>query len=167
MVDHTKMEWRGKAGGRRPGGGGGRDGRLRIAVLVNGRAVVHVIGSASLRTDAEDHRRASSRVGDRGGGGGPGDRRPEVGCGRDGRRSMAVLVNSRDATRLLGSTSMRGEAVGSRGATSQASLFACASTLVRRGEYRAQTGTFARFCFCKNNKRTIIIMVGDALRERL
>jgi hypothetical protein len=61
--------------------------------------------------------------GGRGGGGGPGGRRPEVGCGRDGRRRMAVPVISRDATRLLGSTSLRGEAVGSRGASSHARLF--------------------------------------------
>jgi hypothetical protein len=73
--------------GRRPAPwGGGRVGRLRIAALVNGRAAVHVLGSASLRTDAEDHRRTSSRVGGRGGGGGPGGRRPEVGCCRDGLR---------------------------------------------------------------------------------
>jgi hypothetical protein len=50
------MEWRGKAGGRLPGVGGGRDGRLRIAALVNGRAAVHVLGSTSLHADAEDHR---------------------------------------------------------------------------------------------------------------
>ena len=100
------MEWRGKAGGRRPGGGGGRDGRLRIAALVNDRAAVRVLGSASLRADAEDHRRAGT--------GGPGGRRPEVGCGRDGRRRMTALVNSRAAVRLLGSASLRGDAVGSR-----------------------------------------------------
>jgi hypothetical protein len=52
-----------KAGDRRPGGGGGRDGRLRIAALANGRAAVRVLGSASLRADAVDHRRASCRVG--------------------------------------------------------------------------------------------------------
>ena len=49
--------------GRRSEGGGDRDGRLRIAALANGRAVVRVLGSASLRVDAVDRRRASSRVG--------------------------------------------------------------------------------------------------------
>ena len=49
--------------GRRSEGGGDRDGRLRIAVLTNGRAVVRVLGSASLRADAVDRRRAPSRVG--------------------------------------------------------------------------------------------------------
>jgi hypothetical protein len=122
MAEATKMEWRGKTGGRRPGGGGGRDGRQRIAALVNGRAAVRVLGSASLRADAVDHRRASSRVGGRGGKGGPGGRRPEVGCGRDGRRRMAALVNSRAAVRLLGSASLRGDAVGRRGASSHVDL---------------------------------------------
>jgi hypothetical protein len=39
------------------------------------------------------------------------------------------------------------------------SAIACALILVRRGEYRAQTGIWqdAKFCFCKNNKRIIII----------
>jgi len=58
-----KMEWRGKAADRRPGGGGGRDGRLRMAALVGGQAVVRVLGSASLGAGAVDHRRASSGVG--------------------------------------------------------------------------------------------------------
>ena len=48
-------------GGRSPGGGGGRGGRLRTAALVGGRAVVRVLGSASLRTDAGGRLRASSR----------------------------------------------------------------------------------------------------------
>ena len=39
-----------------------------------------------------------------------------AGCGRDGRRRMAALVNSRAAVRLLGSASLRGDAVGRRGA---------------------------------------------------
>jgi hypothetical protein len=123
MAEATKMEWRGKTGGRRPGGGGGRDGRQRIAALVNGRAAVRVLGSASLRADAVDHRRASSRVGGRGGKGGPGGRRPEGGGGRDGRRRMAALVNNRAAVRLFGSASLRGDAVGCRGASSHADLF--------------------------------------------
>ena len=38
--------------GRRSAGRGDRDGRLRIAALTNGRAVVRVLDSASLRTDA-------------------------------------------------------------------------------------------------------------------
>ena len=45
------------------GGGGDRDGRLRIAALTNVRAVVRVLGSASLRADAVDRRRAPFRVG--------------------------------------------------------------------------------------------------------
>ena len=49
--------------GRRSGGGGDRDGRLRIAALTNVRAVVRVLGSASLRADAVDRRRAPFRVG--------------------------------------------------------------------------------------------------------
>jgi hypothetical protein len=48
---------------RRSGGGGDRDGRLRIAALTNVRAVVRVLGSASLRADAVDRRRAPFRVG--------------------------------------------------------------------------------------------------------
>ncbi len=44
--------------GRRSGGGGDRDGRLRIAALANGRSVARVLGSASLRADAVDRRRA-------------------------------------------------------------------------------------------------------------
>ena len=60
-------KWRGKAGGRHPGGGDGRYGRLLIAALINGRATVRVLGSAPLRADAVDHSRASSRVGGRGG----------------------------------------------------------------------------------------------------
>jgi hypothetical protein len=62
-----------RAGGRRPGGGGGRGGRLRVAALAGGRAVVRVLGSASLRAGAVGLRRASSGVGSisvRGGGGG-------------------------------------------------------------------------------------------------
>ena len=118
MAEATKMEWRGKTGGRRPGGGGGRDGRQRIAALVNGRAAVRVLGSASLRADAVDHRRASCRVGGRGGKGGPGGRRPEGGGGRDGQRRMAALVSSRAAVRLLGSggrpRSARGAAGGAQ-----------------------------------------------------
>ena len=51
------------------------------------------------------------------------DAQKKLGCGRDGRRRMAALVNSRDATRLLGSTSLRRNAVGSRGASSHAHLF--------------------------------------------
>jgi hypothetical protein len=47
---------------RRSGGGGDRDGRLRIAALANGRSVVRAFGSASLRADAVDRRRAPSRV---------------------------------------------------------------------------------------------------------
>jgi hypothetical protein len=54
---------------------------------------------------------------------GPGGRRPEVGCGRDGRRRMTALVNSRAAVRLLGSASLRGDAVGRHGASSHADLF--------------------------------------------
>jgi len=50
-------------GGRRSGGGGSRDGRLRMAALADGRAVVRVLGSASLRADAVGRRRAPSRVG--------------------------------------------------------------------------------------------------------
>jgi len=46
-----------------------------------------------------------------------------AGCGRDGRRRMAALVNSRAAARLLGSASLRGDAVGRRGASSHADLF--------------------------------------------
>jgi hypothetical protein len=114
---------RGKAGDRRPGGGGGRDGRLRIAALANGRAAVRVLGSGSLRADAVDHRRASSRVGGQGGKEGPGVRRPEVGCGRDGRRRMTALVDGRATVRLLGSASRRRDAVGRRGASSRADLF--------------------------------------------
>ena len=49
--------------GQRSGGGGDRDGRLRIAALTNVRAVVRVLGSASLRADAVDRRRAPFRVG--------------------------------------------------------------------------------------------------------
>ena len=49
--------------GRRSGGGGDRDGRLRIAALTNVRAVVRVLGSASLRADAVDRRRPPFRVG--------------------------------------------------------------------------------------------------------
>ena len=49
--------------GRHSGGGGDQDGRLRLAALTNGRAVVRVLGSASLRADAVDRRRAPSRVG--------------------------------------------------------------------------------------------------------
>ena len=49
--------------GLRSGGGGDRDGRLRIAALTNVRAVVRVLGSASLRADAVDRRRAPFRVG--------------------------------------------------------------------------------------------------------
>ena len=82
------MEWRGKAGGQRDGVGGSRDGRLLIAAIVNGRAEVCVLGSASIRAE-------SSRVGDRGGKGGPGGWLPEFGCGRDGLQSMTALVNSR------------------------------------------------------------------------
>jgi len=48
---------------RRSGGGGDRDGRLRIAALTNVRAVVRVLGSASMRADAVDRRRAPFRVG--------------------------------------------------------------------------------------------------------
>ena len=48
---------------RRSGGGGDRDRRLRIAALANGRDVVRVLGSASLRADAVDRRRAPFRVG--------------------------------------------------------------------------------------------------------
>ena len=96
---------------------------MRTAALVNGRAAVRVLGSASPRADAEDHRRASSRVGGRGGKGGPGGRRPEGGGGRDGRRRMAALVNNRAAVRLFGSASLRGDAVGCRGASSHADLF--------------------------------------------
>jgi len=119
----TKRAQGGQASFLSSGGGGGRDGGLRTAALVNGRAAVRVLGSASPRADAEDHRRASSRVGGRGGKGGLGGRRPEVGCGRDGRRRMTALVNGRDATRLtLGSNSLRGDAVGSRGASSHAHL---------------------------------------------
>jgi hypothetical protein len=36
---------------------------------------------------------------------------------------MAALVNSRAAVRLLGSASLRGDAVGRRGASSHADLF--------------------------------------------
>jgi hypothetical protein len=48
--------------GRRSCGGGDRDGRLHISALTNGRAAVHVLGSASLRADTVDRHRASSRV---------------------------------------------------------------------------------------------------------
>jgi hypothetical protein len=48
--------------GRRYGGGGDHDGRLHVAALANDRAAVHVLGSASLRTDAVDRRQASSRA---------------------------------------------------------------------------------------------------------
>jgi hypothetical protein len=105
------MEWRGKAGGQRPGGGGGLDGRLRIAALVNGLTAVRLLGSASLCADAVDHRRASSRVGGRHGEGSPGGRRPGGGGGRDGRRCMPALVNSWTAVRLLGSASLRADTV--------------------------------------------------------
>jgi hypothetical protein len=48
----------------------------------------------------------------------------EAGALRSGAAGMGCgAVNSRDATRLLGSTSLRGEAVGSRGASSHARLF--------------------------------------------
>jgi hypothetical protein len=57
------MEWRGKAGGRRPGAWGGRDGRLRIAALFNGRTEVH--GLFSSQSVAE-----KGQCGDRGEGGG-------------------------------------------------------------------------------------------------
>ena len=53
-----------EAGVPRPGGGGGRGGRLRVAALAGGRAAVHALGSASLRAGAVGRRRASS-------GGGP------------------------------------------------------------------------------------------------
>ena len=46
----------------RPEGRGGRDGRLRIAALVNSRAAVRLVGSASLRADAVDHPRSSSQA---------------------------------------------------------------------------------------------------------
>ena len=59
-VDFEKLHTR---RGRCSEGGGDRDGRLRIAALTNGRAVVRVLGSASLRADAVDRRRAPSRVG--------------------------------------------------------------------------------------------------------
>ena len=128
------MDWRGKTSGRHPGGGDGRDGRLCIAVLVNGLTAVRVLGSDSLRADVVDHRRASSRVRGRVGKEGPGGRRPEVGCGRDRRRRMTALVNIRAAVRLLGSASLRGDAVGSRGASSHADLFrARLRERVRRG----------------------------------
>ena len=48
--------------GRRYGGGGDHDGRLHVAALANDQAAVHVLGSASLRTDAVDRRQASSRA---------------------------------------------------------------------------------------------------------
>ncbi len=57
----TRME-RG-AGFRRPGGGGGRGGRLCVSALAGGRAAVRVLGSASLRVGAVGRRRASSGVG--------------------------------------------------------------------------------------------------------
>ena len=57
---------------KQTGGGDGRDGRLRIASLANDQAAVRVLGSASLRTEAVDHRRESSRLGGRGGKEGPG-----------------------------------------------------------------------------------------------
>ena len=116
-------KWRGKAGGRHPGGGDGRYGRLLIAALINGRATVRVLGSAPLRADAVDHSRASSRVGGRGGKEGPGGRHPEVWYSRDGRRCMTTLVNRRATVRLLGSASRSGDAVGRRGAYSHADLF--------------------------------------------
>ena len=49
--------------GRRSCGGGGRDGRLRVAALAGGRAAVRVLGWASPRAGAVGRRRASSRVG--------------------------------------------------------------------------------------------------------
>jgi hypothetical protein len=55
---------------------------------------------------------------------------------------MAVLVNSRDAPRLLGSTSLLGEAVGSRGASSHARLFWAGT----RGESRCAEGARVGAC---------------------
>jgi hypothetical protein len=85
-----------RAGGRSPGGGGGRGGRLRVAALANGRAAVRVLGSASLRAGAVGRSRAPSGVGSIsvGGGGGGGGRRPRRrgACpGRGGRRCLASL----------------------------------------------------------------------------
>jgi hypothetical protein len=51
-----------RAGSLRPGGGGGRGGRLRVAALAGGGAAVRVLGSAPLRAVAVGRRRASSRV---------------------------------------------------------------------------------------------------------
>ena len=125
-------KWRGKAGGRHPGGGDGRYGRLLIAALINGRATVRVLGSAPLRADAVDHSRASSRVGGWGGKEGPGGRHPEVWYSRDGRRCMTTLVNRRATVRLLGSASRSGDAVGRRGAYSHADLFWAKCSAQRR-----------------------------------
>jgi hypothetical protein len=49
---------------------------MPTSCVVNDRVAVRVLGSTSLRADAEDHRRASSNIGGRGGQGGPGGRRP-------------------------------------------------------------------------------------------
>ena len=54
------IQVRGRAGGRRLGGGGGRGGRLRAATLVGGRCAVRVLGSDSLRACAVSRLRASS-----------------------------------------------------------------------------------------------------------
>ncbi len=52
---------RGRAGGRRPRGGGGRGDRLRTAAQVGGRSVVRVLCSAALRAIAGGRLLASSR----------------------------------------------------------------------------------------------------------
>jgi hypothetical protein len=92
---------------------------------------------------------------------------------------MTALVNSRAAVRLLGSASLRGDAVGRRGASSHADLFwaKCSTQDVApispirhlrpadAGECTSRRGvpipnrytSRAKFCFCKNNKRMIII----------
>ena len=77
------MEWRGRAGGQRPSGGGGLGGRLRTAALVGGWYAVRFFDSASLRVDTVG--RLGKPVRDPGGGGRLGcsglSRRPQVGPG--------------------------------------------------------------------------------------
>jgi hypothetical protein len=116
-------EMRGRVGNRRPGVGGGRDGSLHMAVSVNGRSTVRVLGLVSMRTGGVGRRLASSRVRGKGGWEDPGVRSPGVGCGRDGRQRMTALGNIRATVRLLCSVLQCGDVVVSRGASSHADLF--------------------------------------------